>query len=122
MKRRFDLKGRAINRSNSMPVKPDMSTKGQKGGLCNRSACLAPGATWYNWGSLAHYCFECSVMLNWDSFNARDAFEQKGMALCQPTDITPAEEKEYHEERSERFAARLAKPEKPRVLAYLPHA
>ncbi len=118
MKRRFDLKGRAIRHSQNLysPEVPsqDLSTKGQLGGLCNRSACLAPNATWYNWGSLAHYCFDCACLLNWDSFNARDAFKQKGMALCQPTELTSEYEKKYHERKSTRYANDLRLHEESR--------
>ena len=43
--------------------------KGTRGGLCNRSACLAPDANYYNRGSLNWYCWNCASILNranWD--------------------------------------------------------
>jgi hypothetical protein len=43
--------------------------KGFWGGSCNMSACLRPGATWYNHGSLKYYCRSCAHDLNFDSFN-----------------------------------------------------
>ena len=42
-----------------------LDTKGRYMGLCNRSACLAPGANWYNQGSLFFYCEDCANMLNY---------------------------------------------------------
>lgn len=39
-------------------------TKGVLGGLCNRSACLAPGANWWNPNTLAHYCCICARKIN----------------------------------------------------------
>ena len=58
--------------------------KGQWNGHCNRSACLAPGAVWYNRGSHAFYCQSCAHMLSNDPFNKRDAEELfgPGMKLC----------------------------------------
>lgn len=47
-------------------VPPDMSSKGKYLGLCNRSACLKPGADWYNRGSLAYYCKACATLINVD--------------------------------------------------------
>lgn len=40
--------------------------KGKYLGLCNRSACLAPGPTWWNTGSRAYYCANCACMINED--------------------------------------------------------
>lgn len=37
---------------------------GVLGGLCNRKACRAPGATWYNSGSYAYYCPSCAFKIN----------------------------------------------------------
>lgn len=48
--------------------------KGEYRGACNRSACLAPGATWYNRGSMRFYCAECAAMLN--HANRNDPFCQ----------------------------------------------
>jgi hypothetical protein len=44
--------------------KPDLSGKGKYLGLCNRSACLAPGPTWWNTGSNAYYCGICAEDIN----------------------------------------------------------
>jgi hypothetical protein len=59
------------------------------GGLCNRSACLKPGARWWNFGSHAYYCESCAYWLSEDVVNKRDAEETwgKGKRLCelQPT-------------------------------------
>ena len=51
------------------PEKPD---KGQEGGSCNRRACQAPGAIWYNHGSYAWYCPGCRRDIEFDAFNKRD--------------------------------------------------
>lgn len=45
---------------------PNMTTKGKYLGLCNRSACLKPGPTWWNIGSEAYYCGRCAEMINVD--------------------------------------------------------
>lgn len=37
---------------------------GTLGGLCNRKACRAPGATWYNHGTRAYYCQPCAFRIN----------------------------------------------------------
>lgn len=37
--------------------KPD---KGKIGGSCNRTACQAPGATWFNTSTRAYYCEPCA--------------------------------------------------------------
>lgn len=39
-------------------------TKGAFGGLCNRSACLAPAAFWWNHNTRAYYCHECAIKIN----------------------------------------------------------
>lgn len=43
---------------------PEKADKGIEGGSCNRSACQAPGAIWFNHGSYALYCTACK---NWIS-------------------------------------------------------
>lgn len=53
--------------------------KGEYLGACNRSACLAPGAAWYNRGSYAFYCGACARMLN--DANRHDEF-CKDAPLC----------------------------------------
>lgn len=42
-------------------IKPD---KGQFMGSCNRTACQAPGADWYNRGTFAYYCEQCARLIN----------------------------------------------------------
>lgn len=37
---------------------------GIEGGLCNRTACRMPGASWFNWGSRAWYCSACAHRIN----------------------------------------------------------
>lgn len=41
-----------------------LANKGKLGGSCNRSACLAPNARWYNRYTEAHYCEKCANLLN----------------------------------------------------------
>lgn len=41
--------------------KPD---KGQKGGSCNRRACQAPGAMWFNHYTDKYYCQDCARLIN----------------------------------------------------------
>lgn len=38
--------------------------KGEYNGLCNRSACLKPGAIYYNHSTREHYCAECAKLIN----------------------------------------------------------
>lgn len=65
--------------------------KGRFGELCNRTQCLAPGATWYNRGSYAFYCADCARMLNHD--NRHDSF-CKDAPLCR--EVTEAEVATLH--------------------------
>jgi hypothetical protein len=44
----------------STPVDP----VGAFGGLCNRTACRAPGATWFNTSTRKHYCRRCAGLIN----------------------------------------------------------
>ena len=37
---------------------------GVYGGLCNRTACRASGARWYNNGTQAYYCISCAEKIN----------------------------------------------------------
>jgi hypothetical protein len=70
-------------RPKSTKAKPVMpKDKGEYLGSCNRSACLRSGAHWYNHGSLAYYCANCAMDLNYDTFNKRDALENWGHLLC----------------------------------------
>jgi hypothetical protein len=63
--------------ANGMPI-----DKGDLGGSCNRRACLAPGARWFNHSTRRHYCAKCAYELNNDPFNRRDAQEMYGHELC----------------------------------------
>lgn len=71
------------------------SDKGFFNGSCNRSACLKPGANWYNHGSLAYYCQSCASELNYDHFNRKDALDNWGHLLCT--------EGEYNREKFEKL-------------------
>lgn len=62
--------------------KPIGELKGEKGGNCNRSACQAPGAYWYNHSTQKYYCETCADVLNKDRFNAADAARLYGHPLC----------------------------------------
>lgn len=57
------------------------SGKGKLGGRCNRQACLAPGATWWNVVTRAFYCRPCAAMIN--RLN-RDYQAEHGHPICQP--------------------------------------
>lgn len=46
--------------------------KGLYQGSCNRSACLRPGATWYNRSTRLYYCRGCAEDLNF--YNKNDSF------------------------------------------------
>lgn len=52
-----------------MENKPD---KGCEGGSCNRTACQAPNAIWYNHGSLSWYCEACANLIGNDVVNLAD--------------------------------------------------
>ncbi len=49
----------------TMPAE-DFHKKGAWLGLCNRSACLAPGANWWNSGTRAYYCETCADSIDRD--------------------------------------------------------
>ena len=66
----------------------EMKTKGKWGGLCNRSACLAHNAFWWNRGSRAYYCQDCAHLIN-QEFRHRDDVENYGSLLLMcPNDPT----------------------------------
>ncbi len=60
--------------SNSIPQ------PGELGGPCNRRACRAPDARWYNQSTRAHYCERCARELN--QANEADAQRLFGGPLC----------------------------------------
>lgn len=88
----YTSNGKRIKAAPTLPyeVTPYPKDKGQYNGHCNRSACLRPGATWYNRGSYAFYCEDCALMLN--VANRRDAYDLlgEGNELC--IEIESAEE------------------------------
>jgi len=61
--------------------KPELEGKGEKGKLCNRTACQAPGAYWYNHSTQAFYCGTCADLINQDKFNRADAERLYGHPL-----------------------------------------
>lgn len=59
--------------------------KGHKGGSCNRTACQAPNAVWFNHSTRAYYCTPCARMLNREAerFRSTDTYLQGlGHELC----------------------------------------
>ena len=42
----------------------DPALKGKFDGNCNRRACQAPGATWWNPNTRAYYCHDCASKIN----------------------------------------------------------
>lgn len=56
--------------------------KGAYQGSCNRSACLKPGAYWYNHSTQRYYCTACAEWLNTDTFNKKDSMDLYGHDLC----------------------------------------
>lgn len=54
--------------------------KGLKGGSCNRTACQAPGANYYNHSTEKYYCRRCAEDLN--IANRFDAHKMYGHDLC----------------------------------------
>jgi len=54
--------------------KPVGEDKGVKGGNCNRTACQAPGAYWFNHSTRAYYCGTCADLINGESRKFKDSF------------------------------------------------
>jgi len=61
--------------------KAELEGKGEKGQRCNRTACQAPGAYWYNHSTQKWYCGTCADLLNRDKFNSADADRLYGHPL-----------------------------------------
>jgi len=61
-----------------------MKIKGEKHGLCNRTACQSSfNVIWFNHSTGKYYCTECAIMLNEDICNAKYAQElYDGHPLC----------------------------------------
>ena len=61
--------------------------KGKRNGLCNRTACQKPGATFYNISTRAWYCPKCAEAINLWSIH------DDGVVICVSADhpLVPAE-------------------------------
>ena len=55
---------------------------GNKGGLCQRSACRAPGADWFNHSTRAYYCATCAREINLFDEQTGDGERLYGHSLC----------------------------------------
>ncbi len=51
---------------------PEKPNKGHEGGACNRRACQAEPALWWNHGSYSWYCEDCARDIGQDPVNLRD--------------------------------------------------
>lgn len=72
-----------LNYINHYTMLTPSSTKGHYLGVCNLSRCTSgKPATWYNHGSLSHYCEDCAKMLNNDPVNKQSAMISFGHDLC----------------------------------------
>lgn len=59
--------------------------KGKKGGSCNRTACQAAGAHFFNKSTKAYYCAACAKDIN--RLNAADSLKLYGTPfLCEEED------------------------------------
>ena len=77
-------RSRAPAYEDSMSVSSVMpADKGLFNGACNRSACLARPATWWNKSTRAHYCAPCAKTIN--EYNAEDAKRLYNAPLCEPS-------------------------------------
>jgi len=54
--------------------------KGDYNGLCNRTACQAPGAQYYNHSTEKYYCANCAETIN--RYNRAGALRLFGHDLC----------------------------------------
>lgn len=52
--------------------KPELEGKGEAGKRCNRTACQAEGAYWYNHSTQKHYCETCAKLIN--AANQNDSY------------------------------------------------
>jgi hypothetical protein len=62
--------------------------KGEKNGLCNRSACLKPGATFRHIGNGLYYCPECAGLINYPGgqADAQRLFGRPLLCMVDPED------------------------------------
>lgn len=64
--------------------------KGKHGGSCNRSACQAPGAMFYNKSTRAYYCYACAKAIN--AVNRDDCMRLYGVPdLCEYAEVPHVE-------------------------------
>lgn len=61
--------------------KPENADKGELGGSCNRRACQAPGANWFNRSTEKHYCESCARLINDYGPTQRDSMRLYGSPL-----------------------------------------
>ena len=54
--------------------------KGEYNGICNRTACQQPGATFFNHSTLKFYCPSCAHTIN--EYNRAEAMTYFGHDLC----------------------------------------
>jgi hypothetical protein len=54
--------------------------KGAYNGLCNRTACQAPGAVYYNHSTEKYYCVVCADLIN--HANRYQSLRMYGHELC----------------------------------------
>lgn len=60
---------------------PEKPNKGQEGGACNRRACQAEPALWWNHGSHSWYCEDCARDIGQDMVN-RVNWDTRHRPLC----------------------------------------
>jgi hypothetical protein len=79
---RLKSKNRSNRTGGKVQVRTMPKDKGDFQGSCNRSACLRPGASWYNHSTQKYYCQSCAIWLNTDDYNRHDAMQMFGHDLC----------------------------------------
>ena len=67
--------------SSHLPAPGVVTAIGTLGGLCNRTACRAPNARWFNKSTQKHYCEPCAAVLNRE--NEADAKRLGIHPLCE---------------------------------------
>ena len=94
-------------------LQPD---KGMRGGSCNREACQAPGATYYNFGTHKWYCPHCAHLINTDRCNVQDMQELYGGPILVPEEVYDTltdEERAYGPAMAKKRAAMRAEQNDP---------
>ncbi len=74
------IRQQALKSLDSLQKDLAQALKGKFNGNCNRTACQAPGATWYNIATQAYYCGPCASLINWPGGRA-DAMRLFGRPL-----------------------------------------